>query len=116
LVETDDVDLVTANVAVVVVGAVAIGDRRERCADLSGGTGRRKRPQFCEPLAFRQLPVPLAHDVWLIVVVTCAAAGLGAKSITASTAATNTSEARRQFESFLVTNVSFLFWFAEDGK
>jgi|SRR5580765_3428668 len=68
------------------------------------------------PLAFRQLPVPLAHDVWLIVVVTWAAAGRGAKNVTASTAATNTSETRRQFESFLVTNVSFLSWFPKTGS
>jgi hypothetical protein len=50
----------------------------------------------------------LAHDVWLIVVVTCADAGRGVKKIAANTAATDTSETRRQFESFLVTNVSFL--------
>src|SRR5262245_52225229 len=54
------------------------------------------------PLAFRQLPVPLMHDVWLMVVVTCADAGRGVKKITASTAATHTRDVRRQLESVLV--------------
>src|SRR5215510_3076111 len=67
------------------------------------------------PLAFRQLPVPLAHDVWLIVVV-CAAAGLGATNSTASTAAADASETRREYECVLVTNGSFLSWFPKTGS
>src|SRR5215831_9017869 len=55
------------------------------------------------PLALRQLPVPLAHDVWLIVVV-CAAAGDGTvRETSASTTAAGSARVQRCRGDVLVT-------------